>query len=209
MDPAGRYRRRLQGMRRFLKSWHWWNWVGLVLALSFLINLGATLVIRLIEAFAVLFRNAPVLPERSDVPLVLLAAHALVTMIWLHYVIPWKGASTVQFSDRRTPRVMLRAYTMSLWMPAAILVLVLVTNFVPVYSGRYTVSQWIRLQPWLTWVAWMPVLLAIPAIMLRPTVRRRVLSAAHRAERCAVCGYNYAGVTSDNCPECGRMIPAA
>jgi hypothetical protein len=194
-------------MQRFVRRWRWWNWVGLALAVSFIIDLGATLAIRLIEAFAVLVGTAADLPERSDVPLFILAAHALVTMIWLHFVVVWKGATTVEFTDRRTPRLMLRAYMVSLWMPAAILALVLVTNFAPVYLGRFSASQWIRLQPWLIWAAAMAGLLAVPALILRPTVRRRVLAAAHHAERCVKCGYHYAGVTSINCPECGRSLP--
>ncbi|MCA9297254.1 MAG: hypothetical protein KC983_12070 [Phycisphaerales bacterium] len=194
-------------MRRIGRTWRWWNWVGLALALSFIIDLGVTLVTRLIEAFAVLVGSAADLPVRSDLPLILLGVHTLITMVWLHFVIPWKGAATVQFTDRRTPRLMLRAYMMSLWMPAAILIVVLVTNFAPVYFGRFTVAQWIRLQPWLTWAAWLPLGLAVPALMLGPTVRRRVLTAAQHAERCVQCGYHYAGVTSINCPECGRPLP--
>ncbi|MEM7230242.1 MAG: hypothetical protein AAF432_15655 [Planctomycetota bacterium] len=192
---------------RHWNRWRWWNWVGFVLAGLFALNLVVTLVVRLVESFALLSGRAASLPERSDLPLWILAGQAVVTVAWMHFAMPWFGSSRTWFSDRRTPRVLARAYVASLWMPAGIAAMLVGTNYTPVYLGYRTVAQWQRAQPWLEWAVWMPLVFAVPAIVLMGPIRARLRVRAAAVERCSACGYHYAGVASDVCPECGLALP--
>ncbi len=169
--------------------------------------LGLSLIEPLLEAFDVLLGRSRTLTERARWPLRLAAGLTVLTLSWQHYVVPVLASAEVTFKDRRTPRMMLRNYWLSLWMPFIVASILCVTNLIPVYAGRHTLSKWLSIQPWILIVAVAVPFLALPPLLLMRAVKRRLLANAHRQSRCFECGYDLTGVWSSNCPECGEPRP--
>ncbi|MCH8328593.1 MAG: hypothetical protein IID15_08750 [Candidatus Marinimicrobia bacterium] len=157
----------------------------------------------LVESFAILTGRSRAKPDHAIWPLLVAAGITTITLIWQHFVVPVLGSAEVRFKDRRMPRMMLRNFWLSLWMPLIVGVIICVTNLIPVYLGRMTLGKWLEIQPWILYVAFALPFLAIPPLLLMKPVLRRLKVNAHQQSRCFECGYNLTGVWSDNCPECG------
>lgn len=187
-----------------LRTWRWYTWIAIGLWVTMALALSLSLIDPLLESIAVLRGRSRTLTERSVWPLRLAAGLTFLTLSWQHFVVPLLACGEVTFKDRRTPRMMLRNYWLSLWMPCIVAAILCVTNLIPVYAGRHTLAKWLSIQPWILIVAGALPFLALPPLVLMGTVKRRLRSNAQRQSRCFECGYNLTGVWSGNCPECGE-----
>jgi len=188
---------------RLLREWRWYSWMAVGLWGLTGAALIAALTRPLLQSFAVLLGRSARLPDLPVRMLALAAGVSLVTLCWQHYVVPLLACRDVRLTDARTPRIMLRNYWLSLWMPFIIAAILCVTNFVPVYLGLHPLDRWLRLQPWIVYlIAAMPVLILPPLALMRP-LRARLMRNARQQGRCLECGYHLLGVWSSECPECG------
>ena len=190
-------------MQRF-RNWRWYTWIAVGLWATMVLALSLSLIEPLLEAFDVLLGRSRTLTERARWPLRLASGLTVLTLSWQHFVVPLLASAEVTFKDRRTPRMMLRNYWLSLWMPCIVASILCVTNLIPVYAGRHTLAKWLSIQPWILIVAGALPFLALPPLFLMGIVKRRIVSNAHKQSRCFECGYNLTGVWSSNCPECGE-----
>ena len=193
-------------MQRF-RNWRWYTWIAVGLWATMVLALSLSLIEPLLEAFDVLLGRSRTLTERARWPLRLASGLTVLTLSWQHYVVPLLASTEITFKDRRTPRMMLRNYWLSLWMPFIVASILCVTNLIPVYAGRHTLAKWLSIQPWILIVAGALPFLALPPLLLMRAVKRRLMSNAHQQSRCFECGYDLTGVWSDNCPECGTRRP--
>ena len=190
-------------MQRF-RNWRWYTWIAVGLWATMVLALSLSLIEPLLEAFDVLLGRSRTLTERARWPLRLASGLTVLTLSWQHFVVPLLASAEVTFKDRRTPRMMLRNYWLSLWMPFIVASILCVTNPIPVYAGRHTLAKWLSIQSWILIVAGALPFLALPPLLLMQRVKRRLMSNAHKQSRCFECGYNLTGVWSSNCPECGE-----
>ena len=188
---------------RLIREWRWYTWVAVCLWASTAAILVLALARPIIDSLAVIFGRATSVPGHAAWPMLLAAGTSLLTLAWQHYVVPVMASADVAFKDHRTPRMLLRNYLLSLWMPCIVATIICVTNLVPVYVGRMTLMKWISVQPWILWVVAALPLLAMPPLLLTRSVKRRLRGNARRQARCLECGYHLLGVWSSSCPECG------
>lgn len=189
-------------MRR-LRRWRWYTWVAVSLWAATAGAVLAALTVPLVDAFALLLGRSTTLPAHPAWPMQLAAGIAAITLAWQHYVVPYFASAEVRFKDRRTPRMMLRNFWVSLWMPFIVALIICITNFIPVYVGRHPLGRWLEIQPWILYLIFSLPALSIPPMVLMWSVRQRLMRNARNQQRCFECGYHLRGVWSSECPECG------
>ena len=113
---------------QWIRTWRWYTWIAIGLWATMALTLGLSLIEPLLEAFDVLLGRARTLTERARWPLRLASGVTVLTLSWQHYVVPLLASADVTFKDRRTPRMMLRNYWLSLWMPFIVASILCVTN---------------------------------------------------------------------------------
>ncbi|MCZ6837531.1 MAG: hypothetical protein O7G85_17275 [Planctomycetota bacterium] len=188
---------------RVAQRWRWYTWITMGFWGLSSTALSWALARPLVESFGVLLGNTPTMPSRPGGMLPLAAGLAMFTLVWQHYLVPFIASSEIRFKDARTPRMMLRNFWVSLWMPFIVAMIISITNFIPVYLGRFSLNRWLEIQPWILFVIGALPFLMIPPLVLMWPVRKRLLHNARQQQRCCECGYHLLGVWSSQCPECG------
>lgn len=188
--------------------WHWWHIIAMLLWGITALLIFTQIITRFIEAVDS-FRTRTIPPDRAAWPLYLLGIIAIITITWQHLIVPLKSSRIATFTDHRTPKYVLRAYTLSIFMPAIIAAIILLTNLLPVIVGRFTLDLWWSMQPWLNVAVTIPFIYIILALAIYPTIRDRIRESAAREQRCMTCGYDLIGNVSAACPECGTSIDRA